>query len=232
MAPVTWIAWPDLGRRGFPGDQGRVNGRAPFGDQAIRGDLLARADDELLPRREFADRHPVLRSAAQHGDALDTEGGESGQRGTRAVPRPGLQVAAREHRDGDARGGVEVEGLPARRAERERERHPHAGPACAAEQQRVHRPAERRGDREADQRVHRRRAVAEPGQRGAMQRPGTPAGNRGGKEQADPLPAGELLGRHHRVHDHDHGERDADAQAPAQVADHRVGGVAVVRSRR
>ena len=184
------------------------------------------------PWHEFAHRHPVLGSAAQHGDALGTECGQRGQRRRRMILRAGLQVAAREHGGGDARGDLEVKGLPAGRIEGERERHPHAGHARAAEQQRVHRPAEGRGDREADQRVHRRRGMAKAGERGPVQRPGAPSGDRGRQQQAHPLPAGELDGRHHRQHDDDYGQRDADGEPSAQVPDQRVGALAVVFRRR
>ena len=69
---------------------------------------------------------------------------------------------------------------------------------------------------DADQGVHGGGAVAQAVPGGPVQRPGAPGRDRRGQQQAHPLPAGELRGRHHRQHDDRHGQRDADHEPPGQ----------------
>ena len=107
------------------------------------------------------------------------------------------------------------------------------GLAGGAEEERPQRPAE--GGQHADrhQRVHRRRAVAQVGPRGAVEGPRAPHHDRRGEGERGPLPVGELPGRHHRHRDDRDAERGADQQPLEQrVALGLVGGGLGVGRRR
>ena len=74
-----------------------------------------------------------------------------------------------------------------------------------AEDQRVQRPQPGREHAEADQRVHRRGAVAEVGPRGAVERRPAPDDDRRGQGQRQPLPERELPCWNHGQRDHRRG---------------------------
>ena len=67
------VAGADLDRHRFAGEQRGVDGRGAVDDDAVGGDLLARADDELVADGELVDRDPDLGAVAEHGDVLGAE---------------------------------------------------------------------------------------------------------------------------------------------------------------
>ena len=214
------VAEPDLDRHRLAGQHRRVHRGRALLDDAVGGDLLARADDEPVADGELLGGDPRLdaRRRPQHGDVLRAELQQRPQGGAGPALGAGLEVAAGQDERGHAGGGLEVDVAGAVGAlDGELERVGHAGRARGAQEQRVQRPAERRQRAERDQRVHRRGAVPQVGPGGLVERPGAPHHDRRGQGERQPLPVGELQRRDHRHRDHRHGQHGGDQQ-PVRAA--------------
>ena len=111
------VAGADLDRHGLAGEQRGVDRRRAVVDDAVGGDLLARAHDEAVADGELVDRDARLVAVAEHGDVLGAELEQRAQGGAGAALGPGLEVAAGEDEHGDAGGDLEVDlGTPAPRS--------------------------------------------------------------------------------------------------------------------
>ena len=164
-----------------------TRGRALL-DDAVGGDLLARADDEAVADRELLDGHAALGAVGvEDRDVLGAELEQRLQRRAGAALGARLEVAAgEEERRHDRRPSRGRSGRRRRRASgMSVEGHPHVVHAGVAEEQRVQRPEPgRRASPSADQRVHRRRAVPEVRPGGAVERPGAPQDDRASRAAA------------------------------------------------
>ena len=142
------------------------------GDNAVGGDLLAGPDDELVAHGQRADRHPLLRAVAEHSDVL----APSPARAVSAAPDRclglRLQVAAGQDGRGDAAPPRPGRSSLPSAGRRPAERHPIQGRPLRRTTRTATSPAKRHA--QADQRVHRRAAVAQARPRGAVERPGAP----------------------------------------------------------
>ena len=86
----------DLDRHGLAGEHAHVDGRDALLDDAVGGDLLARADDEPVADGELLDRHaPLGAVGVEHRHVLRAELQQRLQGGAGAALRAGLEVAAR-----------------------------------------------------------------------------------------------------------------------------------------
>ena len=153
-------------------------------------------------------------SGVEDGDVLGAELEQRVERGAGPALGARLEVAAGEHEGGDDGADLEVHLVLAGR--REAQRHAHVRQARVAEEQRVERPDVGRQDAEADQRVHRRRAVPEVGPRRLVERPRAPQHDRRGQLQDEPLPAVELQRADHRQQQRREAEQRRDDQPVAQ----------------
>ena len=205
------VAGADLDGHRLAGEQRGVDGRRAVLDDAVGGDLLARAHDEAVADGELVDRDAHLGAVAEHGDVLGAELEQRPQRGAGAALGPGLEVAAGEDERRHAGGDLEVDHAGAHRRARRVNVKPWVMPGHAgvAEEQRVQRPAERGQHAERDERVHRRRGVAQVGPGRPVERPRAPGHDRGGQRQRQPLPVLELQRRDHRQQHHRH-RQDAE----------------------
>src|SRR6185503_19363818 len=80
-----------------------------FLDDAVGGDLLARADDEAIADAKLPDGNAALPSVrGKQRDVLGTELQQRAQRRARAVPRTRLEEAPEEDECRDDRGHLEV----------------------------------------------------------------------------------------------------------------------------
>ena len=199
------VAGADLDRHRLAGQQRGVDGRRALGDDAVGGDLLARAHDERSPTASWSIGMRTSPSVAQDGDVLGAELEERVQGGAGATLGAGLDVAPGEDERRHAGGDLEVQHAGAVAAlGPEREAVRHAGHAGVAEEEGVQRPAERGEHAERDERVHRRGGVAQVRPRRPVERPRTPRHDGRGERQREPLPVLELQRRDHRQQDDGH----------------------------
>ena len=108
VAPATSSPGSTLDRHGLAGEQRLVDRRAALLDDAVGGDLLARADDEAVADGELLDRdaaRPVERASTSLAPELE----QRLQRGAGAALGARLEVAAGEDEGGDDRGRLEVD---------------------------------------------------------------------------------------------------------------------------
>ena len=169
------VAGADLDRHGLAGEHGGVDRGGALLDHAVGGDLLARADHEPVADGELLDRDPLLGAVAQHRDVLGAQLEQRAQRGAGAALGAGLEVAAGQDEHGDPGGDLQVDVAGAAVAlDREARTGGSSRLAGGAEEQRPQRPAERGERAERDQRVHGRRAVAQVGPGGPVERPAAP----------------------------------------------------------
>ena len=211
------VARPHLHRYGLAGQHRGVDGRRAVGDHAVRGDLLAGADDELLAHGQVADRDEPLHPAAEDRHLLGAELQQRPQRGAGLPLGAGLEVPAGEDERRHPGGGLEVDVRAAvGPGDRQLERMGHARLAGGAQEERVERPAEGGQRAQGDEGVHRRGAVPQVGPGRAVERRAAPHHDGRGQRQRQPLPEVELQRRDHR-HGHDrHGQGGGDQQPGAQ----------------
>ena len=95
----------------------------------------------------------------------------------------------------------------------------HAGDAGRSKEQRVQRPAEGGDHADADQGIHRHRAMAGVDDGGAVKRPRAPHHDGRRERESEPLPVGELKGRDHRHQYNRDGERSRDDQPVLELGD-------------
>ena len=155
---------------------------------------------------------------AEHGDVLGAELEQRRQRGAGAALGARLEVAAREQERRHDGADLEVDLVRAAAGAvgDQVERHPHAGHAGVAEEERVQRPAPRGEHADRDQRVHRRGAVLEVRPRRAVERPRAPQDHGRRELQAQPLPVVELQRADHRERQHRRRQQRGDEQPAAQ----------------
>jgi hypothetical protein len=135
------VAGADLNRDRLAGEHRGVDRGRAFGDDAIGGDLLARADAEDIPDDELIGWDPDLDPVTQDGDVLGAHVQQGAQCRSRTLLGVGLEVATGQDEHGDHGGGFEVDVRCAVTARRqEGEAHPHVGHPGAAEEQRPQRP--------------------------------------------------------------------------------------------
>ena len=112
------VADTDLDRDGLAGEHRGVERRGALGDDAVGGDLLAGADDELVADDELLDGDALLAAAAQDGDVLGAHLEQGAQGGAGAPLRPGLGVAPGEQERRHPGRGLEVDVAGRRRCAR------------------------------------------------------------------------------------------------------------------
>ena len=225
-------------RHGLAGQHRGVDSGGALLDSAVGRDLLARADDEAVTHGQFGHRDPDLGTGAQHGHVACAQVEQGAQR------RPGvplgavLEVATEKDERDDAGGGLEVDvGGAVGPLQRQGEAMPHAGHARVTPEERVDRPEEGGAGAERDQGVHRRGAVTQVGPGRPVEGKSAPHHDRRGQRQREPLPVGELPGRHHRQRDDRHRQQRRDDQAGTErgeghVLRRRHGVVGAIRDRR
>ncbi len=169
----------DLHRYRLTGQQRRVDRRTSRYHHAIGGDLLARANHELVADGQLTDRDALLGTASAHRHILGAEFQHRSQCRTCAAPGPGLEISAGQNQGGDSRGGLEID-VPASigAPDRQLECVCHARCARGTPEQRVHRPPQRRQGSHRDQGVHGRGPVAQVRPRRPMERPCAPEDHR------------------------------------------------------
>ncbi len=202
----------DLERHRLAGDHARVDGGGALAHQSVRRHLLTGSYDEDVAHGQVLKRDPAFTGFVEHCDVARCQREQGAQGVPRSTSCSGLGETPREHEHRDDCCGLEVEvaadsGLP---LGHEVDAHAGVGRPGGAEQERVDRPAVGGEHAEADQRVHRGRAVPEVDPGGAVERPGPPQHDRRGQGEREPLPVRELGGGHHRQHDdrHRHDHRD------------------------
>ena len=171
VAPATSSPGLDLDRHALAGQQRPVDRRAPVLDDAVGGDLLARAHDEAVADDELARSARAARapSSSSTRDLLGAELEQRPQRRARAALGARLEVAPGEDEDRRPRPRPRGRSPRARAAVERRARTPCASRLAGAEEEERHdRPAPRGERADRDQRVHRRRAVPQvrPARRG------------------------------------------------------------------
>ena len=176
VAPAISEPGRDLDRDRLAGEHAHVDGAGALLDDAVGGDLLARADDEAVADGELLDGDAALGAVGvEDRDVLGAELEQRLQRGAGAALGLGLEVAPGEQEGGDDARRLEVDLVGAlARVGDDVEGHAHVVHAGVADEQRVQRPQPRGQRADADQRVHRGRAVLEVGPRGLVERPRAP----------------------------------------------------------
>ena len=217
VAPTTSSPGPTSNGDGLAGQQAPVQRRVALLDHAVGGHLLARPDQEAGAHGQLRDRDPARAAVlVQHLDVLGPELHQRLQRRPGVALGPGLEPAPGQDQRGHHGGRLQVDVVGALAPLGDQvERHPHVGHAGLADEQRVQRPQPRRQHADADQRVHRRLAVAQVDPRRAVEGPRAPQHDRGGQVQRQPLPVVELQRGHHRDGQHRQRQRGAGHQ-PAQ----------------
>ena len=109
VAPVTASPGPTSTGTGSPVSSEASIADVPSLDDAVGGDLLARADDEAVADGELVDRDALLDAVAEDGDVLGAELEQRLQGGAGASLGPGLEVAPGEDERRDAGGDLEVD---------------------------------------------------------------------------------------------------------------------------
>ncbi len=129
--PGDLVAGLLLDRDGLAGEQGLVDGRGAGLHDPVRGDLLARADDEAVADLQLLDGHAALRAVlAQDRDVLGAELQQRGQRRAGAALGARLEVAPGEDEDRHGGGDLEVDLVRCRRRARGSGRSPSSCRAC------------------------------------------------------------------------------------------------------
>ena len=103
------VAGADLDRHGLAGEHRGVDGGGARDDDAVGGDLLAGADDELVADRQLVERDAGLDAVAQHRDVLGAELEQGPQRRAGLALGALLEVAAGQQEHRDAGGDLEVD---------------------------------------------------------------------------------------------------------------------------
>ena len=108
--PDDLVAWSLLDRHRLPRQQRLVDRAGALLDLAVRGDLLAGADNEPVPYLELLDRNPTLGAVGvEIGDVLGAELQRGPQRGARPALRPGLEVPPGQDEGGDHPGRFQID---------------------------------------------------------------------------------------------------------------------------
>ena len=138
----------DLDRDRLAGEHAHVHGGGALLDDAVGGDLLARADDEAVADRELLDGDAALAAVGvEDRDVLGAELQQRLQGGAGAALGLGLEVAPGEQEGGDDARRLEVDLVGALAGVGDDvEGHPHVVHAGVADEQRVQRP-QPRGER-------------------------------------------------------------------------------------
>jgi hypothetical protein len=185
---------PHLDRHRLAGQHAPVDRALALLDDAVGGELLAGPDHEAVPDDQSVGRNTVLAAVGvEHRGVLGGELEQRTQRRTRAALGARLEVAAGEDERDHDRRRLEI--------------HVTAGG------ERVQRPGEAGQRADADQRVHRRGAVAEAGPRGAMERISAPQDDRRREREREQPPAPELQRGRHREHQQGKRQRRRDDQS-------------------
>jgi len=183
----------------------------PSATRPSAGDLLARPHHDAVAGDELADGDALLDACPEDDGVLRAELEQGSKRFPGLPLGADLEVAAEQDEHGHQRGDLQVYLVTAGlRGADEGDAHPHPWHPGAAEEQRIQRPAERGQHADADQGVHRGRAVAGVDRRGPVERPCPPHHHGGGEGQGEPLPGGELQRRDHRQHPDGHRQKRRD----------------------
>jgi hypothetical protein len=135
----------DLDRDRLAGEHARVNGGGPVHHLAVGGDLLSRADHELVADQEHLDGDTRLPPIPQHRDIPGADVQQRTQRRTRPPLGARLEVATSQQEHRHARGDLQIDlGITGTPVHRQAELMPEAQRAGAAEDHRVATPQERR----------------------------------------------------------------------------------------
>ncbi|MDF9817189.1 hypothetical protein M2266_006502 [Streptomyces sp. SPB162] len=215
--PGDRVADRDFDRDGLTGQHALIHRRTALLHDPVRGDLLARPDDEDVADRQVGNRNPRLATVAQDADILGSDLQQSPQRGARAAFGARLEKASGQDERGDTGGGLQVDIAAAVTAgDGQFEGVRHTGGSGSSEEQGPEGPDESSQCADRDERVHGGGAMPQIGPSGLVEGRGRVADDGCGECEGQPLPVGELPGRHHGQGDHRDGECDRGDQSLAQ----------------
>ncbi len=167
--PDDGVARPDVDRDRLTGEQREVDRRDAVLDDAVGGDLLARADHEPVADREPLDGDESLAVVVEEADLLGAELHQGAQGVAGPLLAAALGVPAGEQERGHDRRGLEVE-------------------VALTAHHRDRRPGPGGDGPERDEGVHRARAVAGVDGGGPVELPAGPPHHDAGQQQGPPLP--------------------------------------------